>query len=58
MKREALKLLKQIYGYDSFRKGQNHIISSVLNRRDTLGVMSTGEENLSATRFPLLFFRE
>lgn len=56
MKREALKLLKQIYGYDSFRKGQNHIISSVLNRRDTLGVMSTGGGKSICYQIPALIF--
>ncbi|MFR4519725.1 MAG: DEAD/DEAH box helicase, partial [Fusobacterium sp.] len=56
MKREALKLLKQIYGYDSFRKGQSHIISSVLNRRDTLGVMSTGGGKSICYQIPALIF--
>ena len=58
MKREALKLLKQIYGYDSFRKGQSHIISSVLNRRDTLGVMSTGGGKSICYQIPALIFPE
>ena len=56
MKIEALKLLKQIYGYDSFRKGQNHIISSVLNKRDTLGVMSTGGGKSICYQIPALIF--
>ena len=56
MKREALKLLKQIYGYDSFRKGQGHIISSVLSKRDTLGVMSTGGGKSICYQIPALIF--
>ena len=56
MKKEALKLLKQIYGYDSFRKGQSHIISSVLGRRDTLGVMSTGGGKSICYQIPALIF--
>ena len=56
MKKEALKLLKQIYGYDSFRKGQGHIISSVLSRRDTLGVMSTGGGKSICYQIPALIF--
>ncbi|WP_300392811.1 DNA helicase RecQ [Fusobacterium sp.] len=56
MKIEALKLLKQIYGYDSFRKGQGHIISSVLSKRDTLGVMSTGGGKSICYQIPALIF--
>lgn len=56
MKIKALKLLKQIYGYDSFRKGQGHIINSVLNRKDTLGVMSTGGGKSICYQIPALLF--
>lgn len=56
MKKEALRLLKQIYGYDSFRKGQGHIISSVLSRRDTLGIMSTGGGKSICYQIPALIF--
>ena len=56
MKKQALKLLKQIYGYDSFRKGQNHIINSVLSGRDTLGVMSTGGGKSICYQIPALVF--
>lgn len=56
MKREALRLLKQIYGYDSFRTGQKYIISSVLKRKDTLGVMSTGGGKSICYQVPALLF--
>ncbi len=56
MKKEALRLLKQIYGYDSFRKGQGHIISNVLSRRDTLGIMSTGGGKSICYQIPALIF--
>jgi ATP-dependent DNA helicase RecQ len=37
-----LKVLKEIFGFDSFRPGQEEVIRAVLEGRDTLAVMSTG----------------
>jgi ATP-dependent DNA helicase RecQ len=37
-----LKVLKEIFGFDSFRPGQEEAIRAVLEGRDTLAVMSTG----------------
>ncbi|PJM76910.1 DNA helicase RecQ [Bifidobacterium felsineum] len=38
----ALVALKQYYGYDSFRPGQQGIVEALLAGRDVLGVMPTG----------------
>lgn len=38
----ALGALKQYFGYDSFRPGQQGIVDALLTGRDVLGVMPTG----------------
>ena len=37
-----LSVLKEIFGFDSFRPGQEDVINAVLEGRDTLAVMPTG----------------
>ncbi len=37
-----LNVLKEIFGFDSFRPGQEDVITAVLDGRDTLAVMPTG----------------
>ena len=56
MRREARRLLKEIYGYENFRKGQEIIIDSILERRDTLGIMSTGGGKSICYQIPALMF--
>jgi len=38
----AIAALKETFGYDEFRPGQEELIASVLSGRDTLGIMPTG----------------
>src|SRR5690606_29023133 len=42
MENKNLEILKQYWGYDSFRPLQEDIINSVLFGRDTLALMHTG----------------
>ena len=37
-----LEVLKEVFGFDSFRPGQEEVIRAVLDGRDTLAVMPTG----------------
>lgn len=42
IKQTSLKVLRDYFGYDNFRSGQDKIIEAVLTGHDTLGVMPTG----------------
>ena len=39
---KALEILKQYFGYSSFREGQEKLIEQLLEGRDVLGIMPTG----------------
>lgn len=39
---KARSILKTVFGYDSFRNGQEELIAGIMNGRDALGVMPTG----------------
>lgn len=39
---DALAALKQYFGYDSFREGQEDLVNAILAGHDVLGVMPTG----------------
>lgn len=42
MLQKAEQILRQYYGYPSFKEGQAQIIESIVNGHDTLGIMPTG----------------
>ena len=39
---QALQILNDVFGYNSFRSGQEEIINSILDKKNILAVMPTG----------------
>jgi len=52
----AKHLLKQVWGYDSFRDGQEELISAVLMSQDVIGLFPTGSGKSMAYQIPALIF--
>ena len=57
MLEEALKILKQYFGYSDFKPGQKEAILSILNKKDTIGIMPTGAGKSLCFQIPALIFQ-
>ena len=49
-----VKVLKQYFGYESFREGQEILVQSILKGRDALGIMPTGAGKSICYQVPAL----
>ena len=50
--RDKLSVLKEYFGHDSFREGQDRITDSLLGGRDVLGIMPGTSDKPGATDVP------
>ena len=52
--KSSLEVLKDVFGYTSFRPGQEEVINQVLNRKNILAVMPTGAGKSMCYQIPAL----
>ena len=51
------RALKEYFGYDSFKDGQEQLINCILSGRDALGIMPTGGGKSICFQLPALLFK-
>jgi len=54
---ESKQILKNVFGYNSFRSGQEEIINTILNKQNVLAVMPTGSGKSLCYQIPALLFK-
>ncbi|PPR16110.1 MAG: ATP-dependent DNA helicase RecQ [Alphaproteobacteria bacterium MarineAlpha9_Bin3] len=54
---QALQILNNVFGYNSFRSGQEEIINMLLNKNNILAVMPTGAGKSLCYQIPALIFK-
>ena len=52
----AQEILKQTYGYESFRPGQERLINAIISGKDAMGIMPTGAGKSICFQIPSLTF--
>ncbi|WP_042275100.1 DNA helicase RecQ [[Clostridium] dakarense] len=52
---KTLDILSKYYGYTSFRRGQESIINSIINKKDVLAIMPTGGGKSICYQVPALY---
>ncbi|WP_230406857.1 DNA helicase RecQ [Blautia liquoris] len=53
---DSHKVLQEVFGYSSFREGQEEVIHAALKQQDVLGIMPTGAGKSLCYQIPALLF--
>lgn len=56
MQNNKEEILKQYFGYDKFRSGQEEVINNILSKRDVMCIMPTGAGKSVCYQVPALMF--